>query len=103
MSNETAASMIDRLITVDQKLWAAQDDIYRIRKMTFEEFKAEFFANEEGAKKIWQFLAKATDLNCQRAELVDSIDQKLVELVKAGLAGEDLDNGKFIQRKFKTY
>lgn len=103
MSNETIGSVIDRLTTVNLKTWNAQEDIYRIRRMTFEEYKEEYFFNEEGAKKLWECLRKSCDLNCQRAALVDAIDEAIVELIKAALAGEDLDSGKFIQRKHKTY
>ena len=101
--SETLGSVIDRLLTVDMKLWDAQDKIYTIRRMDFSQFKTEYFSDEEGAKKIWDMLAKATDLNCQRAALVDAIDEKLVEIINAKMSGEDLDSGKFIQRKFKTY
>lgn len=103
MSNETLGSIIDRLFTIDTKLWNAQDEIYKIRKMTFDQYKTEYFTNEDGAKRLWESLQKATDLNLQRNELIDAIDQKIVEIVKAGQSGEDLDDGKFVQRKHKTY
>lgn len=103
MSNETLGSMIDRLLTADLKLWNIQENLYRIRKMSFDEFKKEFIETEEGNKLLWETFKKATDLNCQRAELVDGVDMKFVELIKAAMSGEELDNGKFIQRKFKTY
>jgi hypothetical protein len=103
MSNETIGSLIDRLTTVNLKTWNAQEEIYKIRKMTFEEYKQEYFASEEGAKRLWECLKKSCDLNVQRAALVDAIDEKIIEIVKAGLTGENLDDGKFIQRKFKTY
>jgi len=103
MSNETLGSIIDRLFTIDTKMWNAQDEIYKIRKMNFDQYKEEYFSNEEGAKRLWECLKKATDLNLQRNELIDAIDQKIVEIVKAGISGEDLDDGKFVQRKHKTY
>jgi hypothetical protein len=34
---------------------------------------------------------------------MDEVDEKIVSLVKEGLSGVDLDNGKNIQRKHKTY
>ena len=39
----------------------------------------------------------------QRNEIIDEVDQKVVEMIEAKLSGEDLDAGKFIQRKHKTY
>ncbi len=101
MSNETLGSIIDRLFTVDTKMWNAQDLIYEIRRMTFEEYKEKYFTSEDGAKALWDCLKKACDLNLQRNELIDAVDQKIVEIVKASQNGEDLDI--FVQKKNKTY
>lgn len=100
---DSIGSAIDKLYTCDMKLWQSQDEIYKIRKMTFEEYKEAFFATEEGALKLWEMLKKSTDLNNQRAVLIDEIDTKLVEMIQAAQAGENLDSGKFIQRKHKNY
>jgi len=43
------------------------------------------------------------DLNLQRNKLIDEVDEKLVSLIKQAMSGEDLDDGKNIQRKHKTY
>jgi hypothetical protein len=100
---DTLGSLIDKLQTVDLKMWNNQELLYKIRRMTFEEYKKEYFDSEEGAQKLWDCLKKACDLNVQRNQLIDEIDQKIVEMVKAGVSGEELDAGKFIQRKHKTY
>lgn len=100
---DTLGGLVDKLITADLKMWNAQEDIYEIRHMSFDEFKQKFFHDEAGAEKIWQFLKKACDLNLQRNQLIDEVDQKVVEIVKAAMSGEELDAGKFIQNKFKTY
>ncbi len=60
-------------------------------------------SNEEGAKILWEQLKKATDLNSQRNQLIDEIDEKVVYIIKSNSNGEELDDGKFIQRKHKTY
>lgn len=99
---DTLGGLIDKLITIDMKMWNNQELIYEIRRMTFEEYKAKYFS-DEGAMKLWESLQKACDLNIQRNQLIDEIDQKIVELVEASQAGEELDAGKFIQRKHKTY
>ena len=101
--SETIGSIIDRLFTIDMKMWNNQDILYAIRKMTFEEYKEAYFTNEEGAKELWECLKKSCDLNCTRNDLIDSIDQKIVEIINDKLNGEDLDSGKHIQRKNKTY
>ena len=62
-----------------------------------------YFENENGAKELWESLKKCCDLNVQRNQLIDEIDEKVVEIIESKLKGEDLDSGKFIQRKHKTY
>ena len=100
---DTLGGLIDKLCTVDLKMWNNQELIYEIRRMTFDEYKEKYFNNEHGAEVLWKGLAKACDLNIQRNQLMDEIDQKIVDLVKEGLSGKDLDDGKNIQRKHKTY
>lgn len=101
--SDTLGGLIDKLFTIDTKMWVNQDLIYEIRRMSFEEYKEKYFTNEEGAKELWDCLKKACDLNVQRNQLIDEIDEKIIEIVKVSQSGEELDNGKFIQRKHKTY
>lgn len=100
---DTMGSLIDKLITIDMKMWNNQEILYDIRRMSFEEYKEKYFLNDDGAIELWEGLKKACDLNVQRNQLIDEIDQKIVELVKDALEGKDLDSGKHIQRKHKTY
>lgn len=100
---DTLGGLLDKLITVDMKMWDNQELLYEIRRMTFEEYKIKYFTSEEGATKLWDCLKKACDLNVQRNQLIDEIDHKVIEIVKASQSGEELDNGTFIQRKHKTY
>ena len=101
--SDTLGSLIDKLITVDMKMWDTQEILYEIRRMSFEEYKEKYFFNEEGAELLWNSLKKATDLNSQRNQLIDEVDERIIAIVRSALAGEDLDNGEFIQRKHKTY
>lgn len=98
---DTLGSLIDKLCTVDLKMWNNQELLYKIRKMTFEEYKKEYFENEEGAKKLWESLKKSCDLNVQRNNLIDEIDAKLIDMFKGYLNDNNLE--KFIQLKHKTY
>jgi hypothetical protein len=100
---DTLGGLIDKLITIDMKMWDNQDVLYEIRRMTFEEFKNKYWKDEDGAEKLWAILKKACDLNVQRNQLIDEVDEKVVEIAKAASSGEELDAGKFIQRKHKTY
>lgn len=100
---DTLGGVIDKLITIDMKMWNNQEILYEIRRMTFDEYKEKYFNSEEGAKNLWECLKKACDLNVQRNQLMDEVDEKIVSLVKEALSGVDLDDGKNIQRKHKTY
>lgn len=100
---DTLGSLIDKLITIDMKMWNNQELLYEIRRMTFEEYRQKYFDNTDGAATLWESLKKACDLNVQRNQLIDEIDGKIVEMVQDAQSGQDLDQGKFIQRKHKTY
>lgn len=100
---DTLGSLIDKLTTVDLKMWNNQELIYEIRRMSFEEYKQKYFDTEDGAKLLWERLGKACDLNVQRNQLINEIDAKIIEMIKVSLSGEELDNGKFLQRAHKTY
>ncbi len=100
---DTLGSLIDKLFTADTKMWNNQEELYKIRKMTFEQYRKEYYSNEEGAQRLWETLKKACDLNVQRNQLIDEIDKKIIEMIKDALSGEDLDSGKHLQRKHKTY
>jgi hypothetical protein len=100
---DTLGGLIDKLITVDMKMWNNQELLYEIRRMTFEEYKTKYFENEDGATELWSCLKKACDLNVQRNQLINEVDEKIIELVTTKLEGKELDNGKFLQRSHKTY
>lgn len=100
---DTLGGLIDKLITVDMKMWNNQELLYEIRRMTFDEYKDKYFSSEEGAKNLWECLKKACDLNVQRNQLMDEVDLKIIEIASTAAKGEDLDNGSFVQRKHKTY
>jgi hypothetical protein len=100
---DTLGGLIDKLFTADSKMWNNQELLYEIRRMTFDEYKQKYFNNEDGAQKLWECLKKACDLNIQRNQLIDEIDEKIIEMIKSNKNGDNLDSGKFIQRKHKTY
>lgn len=100
---DTLGGLIDKLVTIDLKMWDNQEILYEIRRMTFDEFKEKYWNTENGAELLWGCLKKACDLNVQRNQLIDEVDEKVVEIASAAANGEDLDSGKFIQRKHKTY
>ncbi len=91
---ETLGSIVDRLVTVDMKMWYAQEDLYQIRDMTFEQF-LDNYSGELGMEILWKAFQKGIDLNLQRNDLVDEIDQELARQIKEGHGN--------VQRKHKTY
>ena len=101
--SDTFGGLIDKLITIDMKMWTNQEFLYESRRMTFEEFKEAYIESEEQKRELYDSIQKCCDLNYQRNQLIDEIDEKIVEIIQSGLNGEDLDAGKFIQRKHKTY
>jgi hypothetical protein len=100
---DTLGTLVDKLTTVDLKMWNNQELLYEIRRMTFDEYKEKYFNSEDGANKLWNVLKKACDLNVQRNQLINEVDEKILEIINAKLSGEELDNGKFLQRAHKTY
>ena len=100
---DSLGSIIDKLITVDMKMWNNQELLYEIRRMSFEDFEKKYFNDINGSKILWELLKKSTDLNVQRNELIDEFDERVVDMLMSFKNGDDLDNGKFIQRSHKTY
>lgn len=101
--SDTIGSLCDKLCTVGNKMFNVQEGLYKIRRMSFDEFKQTYGNSEEGLKELFICFQKSCDLNMQRNQLIDEIDKKIVEMINSGQSGEDLDNGAFVQRKHKTY
>ena len=100
---DTLGGLIDKLITIDMKMWDNQEFLYEVRRLSFEEFKEKFTETEQQQKNLFDSIKKCCDLNFQRNQLIDEVDEKIVEMVTAAIDNENLDSGKFIQRKHKTY
>jgi hypothetical protein len=101
--SDTLGGLVDKLITVDMKMWNNQEFLYEARRMSFDEFEKKYTSSKEAKESLYESIKKCCDLNVQRNQLIDEVDEKIVEIVKASIKGENLDDGKFIQRKHKTY
>jgi predicted glycosyltransferase involved in capsule biosynthesis len=101
--SDTLGTLMDKLCTVDLKMWNNQEHLYEIRRMSFDQFKDKYWNTEDGAETLWKYLKKACDLNVQRNQLINEIDEKVIEIVKDANEGKELDNGKHLQRSHKTY
>ena len=100
---DTLGGIIDKLITIDMKMWNNQEFLYEVRRMGFEEFEKKFTSTSEDRLSLFDSIKQCCDLNVQRNQLIDEVDEKIVEMFRALKNGDDLDDGKFIQRKHKTY
>ena len=77
-------------------MWYAQEDLYKIMKMEYEQFLERYgIPDSGGAMELYASLQKALDLNLQRNDLIDEIDKKVEGMVEKG-EGD-------VQRKHKTY
>lgn len=98
---QTLGSLVDQLNVVNLKMWNAQENLYEVRRMTFEEFK-EKFQQGEGFEKLYNYFKKACDLNIQRNNIIDEIDQFIVNLLQKVKNG-DINLDEYQQKKHKTY
>ena len=95
---DTIGSLIDKLCTVDLKMWNNQEILYEIRRLTFKEFQTKYLSKEKNQKTFYETIKKCCDLNYQRSQLIDEIDQTFVKALKNEIKTDDL-----IQLKHKTY
>ena len=80
---DTLAGLIDRLFTVDMKMWDNQELLYAIRKMSFDEFKTTYFETEEGAKLLQEKLdAYLAGLDEQLKTMSDDIRRYAEQAIK---------------------
>lgn len=100
---DTLGSLVDKLCTVDLKMWNNQELLYEIRRMNYEQFLAKYGKGEEGLRALWETLKRCCDLNVQRNALIDEIDERVIDLVAQARDGSALDDGRNVQRKHKTY
>ena len=99
---DTFGGLIDKLITVDMKMWNNQEFLYEVRRIQFEEFQEKYTDSEDKQKALFESIKKCCDLNFQRNVLIDEIDEMLVTVLEA-VGAEGVDIEKLIQRKHKTY
>tara|TARA_R110000796_G_scaffold107381_1_gene218149 strand:- start:8158 stop:8466 length:309 start_codon:yes stop_codon:yes gene_type:complete len=100
---DTLGGLIDKLITIDMKMWNNQEFLYEVRRLSFEDFQTKYTKDEAKELDLFDSIKKCCDLNIQRNQLIDEVDEKIVEMIKDASSGKDLDAGKYIQRKHKTY
>lgn len=101
--SDTVGSLIDKLFTVDSKMWCNQEMLHEIRRQGFEWFRNRFLKDDASNRELYEMLLKVCDLNLQRQLLITEIDERIVKIVEAGMAGKDLHTPNFIVNSHKTY
>ena len=96
--SDTIGSLVDKLITIDMKMWNNQEILYEVRRMSFKDFQDKYLATEEMQLKFYETIHKCCDLNYQRNQLIDEIDKTVVKAVSGEIKPDDL-----VQLKHKTY
>lgn len=99
---QTLGSLIDQLSVVNLKMWNAQEKLYHVRKISYEEFKQEFF-NEENFVKLYEYFKKACDLNIQRNDLIDEVDKYFASIINKLQETQKINIEDLTRLKHKTY
>lgn len=115
--SDTIGSLIDKLCTVDLKMWNNQEILFKVRHLSFEDFKSQYLNDDVTKKQLWESLKKTCDLNVQRNNIIDEIDLLFINIIVECMAQFNKNNtdddihkkirhllfDKFIQQKHKTY
>lgn len=98
---QTLGFLIDKLQVVNLKMWNVQKSLYKIRHMTKEQFMKKYTKPAE-LEKLYGFIKGLCDLNVQRANVTDEIDEFLVKVVEM-IEEKKVDKTQLLQRKHKAY
>lgn len=92
---DTIGNLVDKLCIVNNKMFWNQDILYAVRRMTPEEFENKYKNN---MTELHSILKRCTDLNAQRARLMDELDKKLIDGIKG-----TIDLSTLLSPQHKTY
>lgn len=100
---ETLGTLTDKLGVTNLKMWNNQEFLYEIRRSSYAVFCRKFGivwkqADEikpEGTPfELYTLLKKCCDLNVQRNNLINEVDEKVIEMFKKFAACMGMDDGK---------
>jgi hypothetical protein len=77
--NDSLSDLIYKLSCTTNQMWYSQEVLYKIRFMTPDDFIKEY---GDDPIELHNILKRACDLNVQRANLMDAIDKKILEIKK---------------------
>jgi len=102
--SDTLGGLADKLGIVNLKMWNNQELLYELRRMTFEQFKEKYLSSDEAGRGLFECLKKCCDLNVQRNDLIDEIDDLFLKtLANVAVNGVDADLEHLSQKKHKSY
>ncbi len=79
--SDTVGSVVDKLATVNNKMFWNQEFLYEIRKMNVESFLDRYHESKEELTDLYEKLKKVVDLNLQRQALILEFDSMLVNMI----------------------
>lgn len=97
---DTIGSLVDKLATTNSKMFHNQEFLYKIKRMTPDDFLTTF-SDEEELIGLYRNLLKIADLNLQRQALILEHDKLLVDLV-LDLLDNPENKSKYIVDQHKT-
>lgn len=77
--SDTIGELQHKLTCTCIQMWHNQEFLYAVRKMTADEFIEKY---SDDLKQLHRMVKRCCDLNNQRAQLMDAIDRKAVEIAK---------------------
>jgi hypothetical protein len=99
--SDTIGSLVDKLATVNNKMFFNQEFLYEIRRMDWHEFINEYGHDGTKLRLLHESLCKIADLNLQRQALILEHDKMLVKLVLDLIDDRNLAS-KYIINQHKT-
>lgn len=105
--SDTIGSLVDKLATVNNKMFFNQEFLYAIRRMSKLEFVNRCLCLDDADKNIsledlYDNLCKIVDLNLQRQSLILEHDKLLVEMVIDLIHNDKEAISKYVFDQHKT-
>ena len=92
---DTLGNLVDKLVTVNLKMWHNQENLYEIRRMTEKDFRDKWGADLGGLRDV---IGRCCDLNVQRSKLMDEIDKFFRDAISGKVEHDGL-----VREQHKTY
>lgn len=88
---DTLGSLVDKLVTVNLKMWHNQESLYEIRRMSQEDFEERYGNSIDEVREI---VTRCCDLNVQRSRLMDAIDDHFQAVIRGHKSAEPMHQHK---------